>query len=225
MSNITLTAKPRTLDQKPAALRRMGNVLANITVPHHESQAIVLVQKEIQKLIAHHQETALVYVAVDGQTAPVPALIDEIQQDAMSGQILHVVFKQVSLKEKVTSEVPLELVGEIDVPGGVLIKVKETVEVEALPTDLPEKIEIDISGLTEIGQSILFKDLKIDTTKIKLMLEETELESPVVLIQEHKEEPVEEVVAEPAEGEAPATGDKPAEAAPAAEGEKTDKAE
>ncbi len=205
MSHITLHATTKPAEQKAKAVRQAGGLPGNITIPHHDSEAIVLQPREVTKLISLGQETALVYVSIEGHKTPVPVLIEEIQADAMSGQILHVAFKKVSLKEKVKAEIPLEFVGEVEIPNGVMIKVKESVEVEALPTDLPESIEVNLASLTEIGQSILLKDLQIDATKIQLVAGEADLESPVVLIQEHKEEKIEEPVVEPAEGEAGAT--------------------
>lgn len=215
MSHITLHATTKPAEQKANAVRKAGGLPANITIPHHDSEAVVLQPREVTKLIAQGQETALVYVEVAGKKTPVPALIEEIQTDSMSGQILHVAFKKVSLKEKVKAEIPLEFVGEVEIPNGVVIKVKEWVEVEALPTDLPESIEVNLAGLTEIGQHILLKDLQIDATKIQVVAGETDLESPVVLVQEHKEEKVEEPAAEVVEGEAAATEVTTEEKAPA----------
>jgi len=196
MSHINLSVKKRLAKTKPQAIRKLGGVPASITIPHQASESVVVNAKELQKLLNQGQETALVYLTLEDQKLQIPVLFDEIQKDGMSGQVIHVSFKKVSLKEKVKAEIPLDFTGDVEIPNGVVIKVLEFVEVEALPTDLPENIGVDMTVLTEIGQSILLKDLKFDQEKIQLILGEAGLEAPVVLVQETKIEPVEEVVAE-----------------------------
>jgi hypothetical protein len=61
-----------------------------------------------------------------------------------------------------------------------------------LPTDLPEKFEIDISKLTQVGQSVSYQDLVYDKNLVTLMIEEEELNNPIVILQEQKEEVEEE---------------------------------
>lgn len=156
------------------------------------------------KLYQEVGDTGLVYLTVEGEKTARPVLVEDIQFHSLRDQVLHVVFKQVDLKEKITAEVPVKLVGECKIPNTVVITVHDAIEIEALPTDLPESFEIDISGLTEIGQMITFKDIVIDRSKITFQVSEEELDTPVVMLQEVKEEPVEEAPAEPAEGEAPA---------------------
>jgi hypothetical protein len=86
----------------------------------------------------------------------------------------------------------------------VLVVVKDEIEVEALPADLPEKFEIDVSLLTEVGQMVTYADLKYDRSKVTLVLGEEGEEEPVVLVQEQREEEPEEEpeVVEGEEGEA-----------------------
>jgi large subunit ribosomal protein L25 len=219
MSKITIQAELRAPELKPKAIRRQGGVPANISAAHHDSTAITLQAKELKKLLDHGQDAGLVYVEIAGEKTAVPVLFEEIQAEGMSNQILHVSFKKVSLKEKVKAEIPLVFVGEITTPNLILVKVKEFIEVEALPADLPENITVDISTLTESGQSITIKDLQFDTEKIHLTVTDEDLEAPIVLLQEPKVEVVEETPAE-TEGEAAAEGEKSAEAAPAADAEK-----
>jgi large subunit ribosomal protein L25 len=85
----------------------------------------------------------------------------------------------------------------------------DVVEVEALPQDLPEKFEIDATQLTEVGQMVSYKDLQFDRSKVTLMIDEEQMDEPVVMVQEVKEE----VEPEAAEGDAAAEGAAPAEAA------------
>ncbi len=217
MSKITITAELRAAELKPKAIRRAGGVPANISAAHHDSTAIILQAKELKKLLDHGHDAGLVYVEIKGEKTGVPVLFEEIQSEGMSHQILHVSFKKVSLKDKVKAETPLVFVGEISKPNLIVVKVKEFIEVEALPTDLPESITVDISTMTESGQSITIKDLQFDTEKIHLTVTDEDLEAPVVLLQEPKVEVVEET---PAEVDAAAEGEKSAETTPAADAEK-----
>lgn len=209
----TLTVTPRTLvGKKVRALRSQKIVPANISTPDGKSVAIQLPQNVFVRTHAAVGDTGLVYLTVDGEQEARPVLIEDVQLHSLKDVVLHVVFKQVNLKEKIEAEIPVRTIGENKIPNTVVITVQDSIMVEALPTDFPESFEVDISGLTEIGQMITIKDLPFDRSKITLKVSEEELDTPVVMLQEVKEEPVEEVpVAEPAEGEAAA----PTEAAPA----------
>lgn len=193
------------LGKKVAQLRRQGFIPANVYGVGQDSQAITISTKEFEKLYEKVGETGLVYLAVEGEKKDLPVLIGEVQYHPVSGELAHASFKQVDLSEKISAEIPVELIGENSVPGAVVVQVKDVIEVEALPTDLPENFQVDIAGLTEIGQSILISDLNYDKSKITLLIAEEELQSPLVLLEEVKEEvepePTEEAVeATPAEG-------------------------
>jgi len=105
------------------------------------------------------------------------------------------VYCEINLKEKITAEVQIELVGENDVTGAVLVLTRDSIEVEALPTDLPEKFEIDATQFTEIGQTLTLADLKYDKDKVTLAVEAEELAKPIAILQEVKEEVEPEPVA------------------------------
>ena len=119
-------------------------------------------------------------------------LIKEIQRHPFKDIILHVDFMEISLSENIKIEVPVITKGEaagVVKDKGVLEKLLWKIQVECLPTEIPEKIEVDISNLN-IGDSIFVKDLKVkDMVKI---LNDPELR---VLTVEHPtiEKPKEEV--------------------------------
>ena len=107
--------------------------------------------------------------------------------------------------------VPIEIEGESPAEKqnlGTVVQQIHEIEVEALPTDLPEKIIVDASILVEVDQAIYVKDLKVDK-KVEI---KTDLESIVIKVEPPTKEEVVEVAAEvPAEGEAPVEGEKPAD--------------
>ena len=93
------------------------------------------------------------------------ALVREKQRDVVRGNLLHVDFQVVSLTEKVHAEVSVELIGEspaVKDLGGLIIVNNEQLSVEALPRDLPDSIEVDISALKEIGDTIYVRDIVLD---------------------------------------------------------------
>lgn len=209
---LTFSAQQRTITgKKVKQLRLKGELPANVTSNQVSSLAVSLNTSAFNKLYDKAGDTSLVYLSVAGESAPRPVLIDDVEIHPVTGDTLHVVFKQVNLNEKISAEIPVELVGEFKVANGVLLTVHDTIEVEALPTDLPEKFEINVELFTELGQAFTFAELVYDSSKITLLINEEEKDSPIVLVQEVKEEVEEEpVVAEgeaaPADGEAPAAG-------------------
>lgn len=94
-------------------------------------------------------------------------LIREIQRDPVGGQIIHVDFHEVSLTKTLSIQVPLHLVGTPEgvTEGGILQHALRELEVECLPTAIPEKIEVDVSHLN-IGDSIHVADLKVENVNI-----------------------------------------------------------
>lgn len=212
-------------------LRKQGVLPANV-YGQGGSQALQVALKDFERLYQEVGETGLIYLQIDEQKKALPVLIDEIQVDPVKNSFLHVAFKQVDLKDKIKADVPVELVGEFAVPEAVLVTVRDSVEVEALPTDLPEKFEINVEELTEVGQSVTLAGLKYDQSKVDLVVGEEGLEAPVVLVQEQREEepepePVVEVeeagVEEAAEAEEPVAEEKSESQAKEEVGDKKEK--
>jgi large subunit ribosomal protein L25 len=112
--------------------------------------------------------TTILDVAIDGR-APVKALIREIQRDALRpGHILHLDLYEVRADEKITLEVPVHLVGIPDGVrnfGGVLDHSLREVEIEVLPADIPEHVELDVTPLA-IGHSLFVRDISIPKARI-----------------------------------------------------------
>src|SRR5882762_3338179 len=160
MKSVSLTAYPRTVAKRTGVkrLRATGRVPAVIYGGHTQAQNLELTLKDIEDLIHHSvSETVLVDLDVQGDSrAKRLALVQEVQHHPLSGQVLHVDFHEVAENEKVTVNVPVETVGEaegVKTGGGVLEHVLFKIKVRALPKDLPEVIEVDVSRL-EIGQAI-----------------------------------------------------------------------
>ena len=90
-------------------------------------------------------------------------------RNPLNGHILHIDFYQVSMTEKMRTDVPVVLIGTSEAVltfGGVLLQTLERVAVEALPGDIPAEFLIDVSVLTELEQSIHVRDLDVDVEKV-----------------------------------------------------------
>ena len=200
-------------------LRQQGLTPANVYGTNLDSEAVAVDALTFKKLYEEVGETGVIYLSIDENATPVPVLIGEVQYHPVTGDLLHISFKRVDLSEKITAEIPVETIGENTVPGTVVVVVKDVIEVEALPTDLPESFEVDISVLTEAGQSITYSGLKYDTAQVTLLIEPEEFENPIVLLEELREE----VEPEPTESETEAAGEEAAAETPdAGAAEKSD---
>jgi large subunit ribosomal protein L25 len=166
MKSVALNAFPRSQTRRKGAkaVRANGRIPANIYGRHHPAQNLEVDAKEFDDLVhAAHSEIILVDLAV--KEDPIPqrlALIQDVQHHALSGEVLHVDLHEVKADEKVTIHVPVEPVGEavgVKTGGGVLEHVLFKIRVRALPKDLPEQINVDVSAL-EIGKSLHLGDLK-----------------------------------------------------------------
>src|SRR5467141_1646076 len=167
MKSVALNAFGRSLGRRAGAkrLRSNGRIPAVIYGRQAQPQNLEVIAKEIEDLIHHSvSENLLVDLAVKEDSRPKRlALVQEVQHHPLSGKILHVDFHEVAENEKVTVTVPVETTGEaagVKTGGGVLEHVLFKLKVRALPRDLPEVINVDVSQL-EIGQTIHLNEIPL----------------------------------------------------------------
>ncbi|OGY30460.1 MAG: hypothetical protein A3A57_01280 [Candidatus Woykebacteria bacterium RIFCSPLOWO2_01_FULL_41_12] len=219
MEKIKINVEPRKIiGKKVKSLRKEGLLPANIFGKDLKSKAIQVQEKEFYKTFKLAGETGVVEVKVKDETYP--ALIHNVQRNPVTDKVTHVDFHKVNLKEKITAHVPIKLVGESPAEKsgvGLILQTINEIEVESLPVDIPHEIELDISDLSEIGQTIHIKNLKVDKEKVEI---KNDPEEVVVSVQtaEMKEEP--EQVEAPAPEEVEAIAEKGEEESAEAEGEK-----
>jgi large subunit ribosomal protein L25 len=205
MKKHELKATKRTLLGKQVKnLRKNEETPGTVYGKGVENVAITVRQEEFLKVYKETGETGLIDLQVDGTARPV--LIHAVQKDPVTNALLHIEFYQVNLKEKVHAQIPLVMVGTSQAVTdkiGVLLVTLDEVEVEALPAELPEHLEVDVSGLIDLNQELKVKDIHIP----KGVELHTETDLTVVkissLVQKEKEEAtvVTEVVEEtPTEG-------------------------
>lgn len=221
MKKHTLTVTKRDLlGRKVKKLRASGQLPATVYGKKVKSVSITVPSDAFAKTYSEAGETGLVELSVNGSVRPV--LIHHVQKDPVTGSILHVEFHQVDLKEKVHADVPLVLVGEspaVTEKKGVLLTILDEVEVEALPTDLMDKIDVDVRGLSEVNQEVRVGDLKV-LGSITVLTDPTLTVVKVgsLITRQAEAEAAAEEAAKAAETAAAAEGEGGA-AAPSAEGE------
>lgn len=207
MDKKVLKASDRNLSgRKVKTVRKQGLIPGNIYGKNLKSKSVQVDKKEFELLYKDVGETGLVTLQLGDKEHPV--LISNVQAHPITSDIIHIDFRQVDLKAKVTAEVPVEVVGESPAEKqaiGTVVQYLKEVEIEALPADLLEKFEVDASVLTEVDQAIYVKDLKFDKSKIEIKTNPDEI--VVKVDPPQKEEVVETpIVAVGAEGEVPAEG-------------------
>ncbi len=194
MDKIKIQVQVRDKKGKEVAkkIRRQGLIPA--VVYSEDTNIALTVPSESMKALRsiHFSESAVIDMEILGDKKPktIPVFIKDIQFDPLSEGILHLDFLKVSLKEKIKVHVPIVVKGEsknVKEAGGVIEQILRDLEVEGLPLDIPDHIDLDISEL-EIGNSIHVADLDLGAN-IKII---TDPEATVVTALVKKEEPEEE---------------------------------
>lgn len=189
-----MVAEKRTvLGKKVKHLRREGILPANMFGKGIKSVSLQLPLKEFQAIYNKVHETGLVDLEVDGEKNPI--LIQNVHIHPTTHIPLHADFFKVNLKEKVRATIPVVAVGEpkaVTDKIGVLLQPLSEVEVEALPADLPENIEVNVEGLSQIEDSITVENLTLPEG-VEIQAEPTEM---VFRIGELVSEEAEELAAE-----------------------------
>jgi large subunit ribosomal protein L25 len=193
-----LQVATRTATGKGAArtLRREGKVPGVIYGHGREAEAVAIDTLALQKtLIGISAATTILDVAIDGRT-PVKALIREIQRHSLRpAEIIHLDLYEVRSDEEITLQIPIRLTGIPDGVrnfGGVLDHVLRELEIEVLPSDIPDHVDMDVTALT-IGHSLFVRDLKVEKARI-LNDPDTPICTVVAPRTEEAPAPVEEVV-------------------------------
>jgi len=199
MEKVVLKATKReVLGRKVGALRRAGKLPAVLYGHGIESTPVTLEAHEASLKLSHVTSSSLMMIDLDGKEYP--ALVREKQRDYLKNRLLHVDFQVISMTEKVTTKVGIELTGTAPAVkefSAVIVTVLNELEVECMPQDLPERVVIDISGLAEVGASIHVRDVVI-SDRVKILGDPAET---IVVASATREEKV--VVEEaPAEEEA-----------------------
>ncbi len=168
MARVELAMKVRetTGTQATKKIRTQGFVPANLYGHGMKPLSLQVSEKALyESLHTKAGENVVLNLKVDGvQLKESTCLIKEIQHNPVTDKIAHVDFTVISLTEKIDVKVPLVILNQAEAPGikegGILDVVHHEIEVECLPTEIPEKIEIDVKGM-KIGDAVHASELKM----------------------------------------------------------------
>jgi large subunit ribosomal protein L25 len=152
---------------------------------------------ELRKLLSQVGGSQLINISVPDEDEPLVALVRDVDRDVISGDLLHVDFYHVTMTERLTAEIPLVIQGESPIVTereGIMLQGVSSIEVECLPADLIDSIEIDVSTLEELDQGIYVRDLDLPES-IDVLTDPEEMIARVVRLEERallEEEEVEE---------------------------------
>ena len=163
MDKVVLKAEKRdVIGKQVKAMRRAGKLPAVIYGRRTEPINVSLDAHTASLVLGRLTSSSLVTIDLDG--TEYPALVREKQRDYIKNRLLHVDFLAVSLNESIRATVSLNFVGAsaaVKDFNAVLVQNLESLEVECLPTDLPERVDVDITPLARPGDGIRVRDVKI----------------------------------------------------------------
>lgn len=206
METVILDVTTRDAVQTASGLRKSKMIPAIYYGKGEKNISLQMDYQSFRKTYIKTGTSQLIDLKIDGMDTK-KVLVHEVQFEPVMGTIHHVDFIHVNLKEKITTEVPIEIVGvapAVKDLGGVMTHVKDVITVKCLPTAIPHSIELDISGLVEFNASLHVSDLVV-AGDVEIV---DDLEEVIVIVKAPRveEEAVVAEGAEVAEGAAPAEG-------------------
>lgn len=218
--------------KKVKKLRVVGKLPAHVFGKGIETELVSVDGKTFLKTFQAAGETGLIDLKI-GSSKVKPVLVRGVQYDPITGAPLHIDFYQVNLSQTVKVPVPLVLIGDqpesVHLGEAIVLQTINEIEVEALPTDLVEKIEVDITSLKNIDDAVTVGLLKFDRSKLTVQVAEEEIvvklapavtaEMEQLLKEQAAEAAAAAAQAVPAEGEAEATPAEGEQVLASAEGE------
>lgn len=195
---MVLAAQRRTESGKGAArkLRTSGFIPAVVYGHGRETQSLAVAQTELDKVLHRIARGSTVFdLTIDGQT--VQALVREIQRHPTKKTVTHLDFYEIHAGERITLDVPVTLVGSpegVRSAGGVLEQFLRALEIEVLPRDIPEHVEVDVTNLG-IGHSLHVSDISVPNA---VVLSDPHTTICTVVPPRVEEEPVPELAEEEA---------------------------
>ncbi len=183
-----LKVEKRDLKEGLEPLRKSGKIPAVFYGPKDPSTSIKISLADFKKAWKTAGESTV--VSLEGPGIDADVLIHSVDLDPVTDVVIHADFYAIEKGKKLSVDVPLEFIGvspAVKDLGAVLVKVLHDIEIEALPKDLPHKLEVDISSLATFDSVLTAKDIKLPagvTLKVKL-------EEVIASVYEPKEEVVE----------------------------------
>lgn len=232
MEAFVVEAAPREGRGKHAArrVRRTGQVPAVLYGGKSEPVTMTVNARQVARILRSETGHNTIFTVQVSGHKDEKAMLKDWQVDPVSGSLLHVDLLRIAMDVRMRVKVPVHTFGEpegVKLQGGVFEMVTREVELECLPTDIPEEFKIDVSGLT-IGKQLRASDLPFDPKKVKLITDPQRVLAHVVILKKEEEAVTPEAAAAteatPAEPEVIKKGKKEVEGEEgAAEAEKPEK--
>ncbi|NLB72171.1 MAG: 50S ribosomal protein L25 [Chloroflexi bacterium] len=180
--------KRSTTGKQVSQLRRQGILPAVVYGYKVDSYPIQMEKHSTTLLMKRITPTTLVSLDLGGKKTK--AIVRDRTYDVVTGELLHLDFLAISMTEKLKANVAIELTGEApvlsEVPGSLVNQILTELEVEALPNDMPERIEVDLTGLETTEDLITVADLNLDD-KITILTDEAEVIVSIGYVAEEEE--------------------------------------
>jgi large subunit ribosomal protein L25 len=146
-------------------LRRDGK-LPGILYGHGSTpRTVTLDAHTFEQMLRHHSsDNVIVGLQFEDQKEPQKVLLRDVQRDPISGRVIHADFLEIKMTEKLHVTTSIALIGEpigVSQDGGMLDHLLRDIEIECLPGDMVERIEVDVANMS-IGESVLVRDLEVD---------------------------------------------------------------
>ena len=200
---VELAAERRTVLGKQVGQLRRQKWVPGIMYGHDfDPVPLQFNTRELRQVLSQVGSSQIISIRVKGQEQPEMALVRDVQRDPIRGSLLHVDFYHVKMTERIRAEIPLEIVGKspvVELKEGILLQALSAVEVECLPGNLVDAIEVDLSDLTEVDHALYVRDLAVPAG-LEVLTDLNEMIVRVVPL-EAEEKLEEEIVAPAAEVE------------------------
>ncbi|MFZ5436389.1 MAG: 50S ribosomal protein L25 [Bacillota bacterium] len=184
----TICAEPRNVNEGSLAKLRARGYIPCVLYGKKVGSLPIKVEEHVLSRILTKGTGARGLMSLDINGEMIPAVIKEIQRDVLKGSIIHVDFHQISMKEKIHTQVPVVSLNEDTVikEGGIVQRQAREVTVECLPGDIPESLVVDLSGM-RIGDAVHARDLTLPEN-VRLASEPDELIVSIVASRRAEEE-------------------------------------
>jgi large subunit ribosomal protein L25 len=218
---LVVQERERTGSADARRLRRSGLIPAVLYGRGKTPHAVSVPERELRRVLTgSHGLHTILDVALEGQKTTHASIVKEFQREPIRGRLIHIDLQEVRLDQPIQAQVTVELVGEAagSKEGGVLSQMSREITVEALPLEMPDRIELDVSEMA-IGDTLRVSDLPV--REGAKYLDDPELVVATVTVPTRIVEPEPEEAEEGVEvpegeelpegaGEAPAEGEAPA---------------
>ena len=173
MENLILNTEIRSKEEKLSELRVSRIIPAIVYGRHQEPISIKMDYSEFLRTFRKSGESKIITLKVGKDNIDV--LVHEIQKEPISGDFLHIDFFALTKGEKVHTKIALSFVGSSKAVSewAILEEHTKEIDVKVLPKDLVDSIEVDLSKLENMGDSIKLSELNIDTTKFEILTADT----------------------------------------------------